>query len=42
MDRVYNVHDYDNEKRGALLKWDRHVRNILIGSGSKAIDLFIE
>ena len=20
MDRVYNVHDYDNEKRGALLK----------------------
>jgi hypothetical protein len=28
---VYNRHRYDNEKRAALVRWDRRVREIVKG-----------
>jgi hypothetical protein len=31
---VYNRHKYDNEKRAALARWDRRVREIVKGEVS--------
>lgn len=39
---VYNQHSYDNEKRAALEKWERHIRRIVgleIEEGGKVIPL---
>jgi hypothetical protein len=26
---VYNRYDYDQEKKGALLRWERHIKKII-------------
>jgi hypothetical protein len=30
--RVYDRYSYDREKRNALLKWDRHLAEMLAGA----------